>query len=323
MKLRNYLPGLGAALVLTAALTGSAMAAEAPAGISVQLDGKNLTFTDAVPQARDNRTFLPFRAVFEAMGAVVTNDGNVITATRDGKTLTMTVGSTAATVEENGTTTAITMDVAPYVDSTTWRTYVPVRFAAQAFGCNVGWDQEAMTAVIVDVDHLLGDTTYELMDNYFAYLQTQTQSSNQSMTGDVDLSLFLDSSLTGAEDVDMAVTGSLTGVSSQTAAQVKMDLDLSDLAGLAAGDPASMTAEELKAIDIRIGQSGAGGPDGSGQGDLLHVPALCRRRGRERLVLHGPQRPLCPERPGYGPAHDRGPAEHYHVRCAAAEPLRH
>ena len=113
MKLRNYLPGLGAALVLTAALTGSAMAAEAPAGISVQLDGKNLTFTDAVPQARDNRTFLPFRAVFEAMGAVVTNDGNVITATRDGKTLTMTVGSTAATVEENGTTTAITMDVAP------------------------------------------------------------------------------------------------------------------------------------------------------------------------------------------------------------------
>ena len=249
MKLRNYLPGLGAALVLTAALTGSAMAAEAPAGISVQLDGKNLTFTDAVPQARDNRTFLPFRAVFEAMGAVVTNDGNVITATRDGKTLTMTVGSTAATVEENGTTTAITMDVAPYVDSTTWRTYVPVRFAAQAFGCNVGWDQEAMTAVIVDVDHLLGDTTYELMDNYFAYLQTQTQSSNQSMTGDVDLSLFLDSSLTGAEDVDMAVTGSLTGVSSQTAAQVKMDLDLSDLAGLAAGDPASMTAEELKALE--------------------------------------------------------------------------
>ena len=122
MKLRNYLPGLGAALVLTAALTGSAMAAEAPAGISVQLDGKNLTFTDAVPQARDNRTFLPFRAVFEAMGAVVTNDGNVITATRDGKTLTMTVGSTAATVEENGTNTAITMDVATYVVSTTWRT---------------------------------------------------------------------------------------------------------------------------------------------------------------------------------------------------------
>ena len=44
-------------------------------------------------------------------------------------------------------------------------------------------------------------------------------------------------------------TGSLTGVSSQTAAQVKMDLDLSDLAGLAAGDPASMTAEELKALE--------------------------------------------------------------------------
>ena len=238
---------LAMALAMVLGLSGAALAAEgdetAPqSAISVQLDGENLTFTDAVPQVKDQRTFLPFRAVFEAMGAEVSNEGNVITAVRDGKTLTMTIGSTEASLTEGDVTTAITMDVAPYVDSATWRTYVPVRFAAQAFGCNVGWDQEAMTAVIVDVDHLLGDTTYELMDNYFAYLQTQTQSSNQSMSGDVDLSLFLDSSLTGAEDVDMAVTGSLTGVSSQTAAQVKMDLDLSDLAGLAAGVPASMTA---------------------------------------------------------------------------------
>ncbi len=250
MKLCKYLPGLGAALVLTAALTVPALAAEAPAGISVQLDGKNLTFTDAVPQAKDNRTFLPFRAVFEAMGALVTNDGDVITATRDGKTLTMTVGSATATLEENGETTTITMDVAPYVDSSTWRTYVPVRFAAQAFGCNVGWDQANSTAIIVDVDQLLGETTYTLMDNYMSYLQEHSRTGNQASEGTVDLSLFLDSSLTGSEeDVDMAFSGSLTGVSSQTAAQMEMALDLSDLAYLAASDPASMTQEEMNALE--------------------------------------------------------------------------
>ena len=67
---------MGTALVLTLGLSTAALAAEgeelpvspAPAAeqtIAVQLDGQNLTFTDAVPQVKDQRTFLPFRAVFE------------------------------------------------------------------------------------------------------------------------------------------------------------------------------------------------------------------------------------------------------------------
>ena len=80
------------ALALALSLTvlsacGSALAAEddtmlispAPSGIAVQLNGEALTFTDAVPVAQDGRTFLPFRAVFEAMGAEVSNEGNTIT----------------------------------------------------------------------------------------------------------------------------------------------------------------------------------------------------------------------------------------------------
>ena len=132
-------------------LVCGALAADA-ADISVQLDGQNLTFTDAVPQVKDQRTILPFRAVFEAMGAQVDNQGSVITAVRGDKTLTMTLDQTTATVTQKGVTTTITMDVAPYVDPTTWRTYVPVRFAAQAFGCMVGWDQAASTAIIIDTD---------------------------------------------------------------------------------------------------------------------------------------------------------------------------
>ena len=173
---------------------GSALAAEddtmlispAPSGIAVQLNGEALTFTDAVPVAQDGRTFLPFRAVFEAMGAEVSNEGNTITAVRDGKTLTMTIGSTEATLTEGGASTAITMDVAPYVDSTTWRTYVPVRFAAQAFGCAVGWDQDNQTAVIVDTEKLLDAA---LAEHQFTYMEKYLAYNQQFQEGIWDLSL--------------------------------------------------------------------------------------------------------------------------------------
>ena len=105
-------------LTMAPSMTGSAaaLAAEAtpvdPApppdqspAISVQLDGQALTFTDAVPQVVDQRTFLPFRAVFEAMGAEVSNADSTITAVRGDTTLTMKLGETAATVIKNGVET--------------------------------------------------------------------------------------------------------------------------------------------------------------------------------------------------------------------------
>ena len=69
---KRALAVLTAAAMLSAG--SSALAAEGDAGISVQLDGQTLTFSDAAPEARDGRTFLPVRAVFEAMGAQVSYD---------------------------------------------------------------------------------------------------------------------------------------------------------------------------------------------------------------------------------------------------------
>ena len=243
------LGALGTAAVLTAALTAPALAAENTSGIAVQLDGQNVAFTDAAPGAKDNRTFLPFRAVFEAMGVQVSNEGNNITATRGDQTLRMTIGSTTATLTEGENTKTITMDVAPYVDSASWRTYVPVRFAAEAFGCNVGWDQDDQTVIIVDVDKLMGDTTFTKMDNYISYLYEVQAEKNQATDGTLSLDMTVNKDLIGAaDDLKVNVDGTVTGVSSQTAAQMAMELDLSDLASLAAGDPAAMTAEQMKAL---------------------------------------------------------------------------
>lgn len=257
------------AATMTLGLSGAALAAEpepqTPAAgqtISVQLDGKNLVFTDAVPQVKDQRTFLPFRAVFEAMGAQVDNEGNVITAVRGGKTLTMTIGSTSASVVEDGVTTDITMDVAPYVDSATWRTYVPVRFAAQAFGCAVGWDQEAQTAVIVDVETLVDDAlgayTYDNLSKYMDY-SAQFQTGSWATTGT------LNGTYTFMELSPMTVEATYEGIASDNNAvemsmTMTMDMDafLTDLADQAGGSMDDLTAEgealleTLKSEGIRV-----------------------------------------------------------------------
>ena len=148
----------------TSALAAESVPASAPStGISVQLDGRNLSFPDAAPEARDGRTFLPVRTVFEAMGAEVSYSpaAQTITAVRDGTTVTMALGGTAATVERSGVTTHIPMDAAPYAHDN--RTYVPVRFAAQAFGCAVGWDAGDRTVILIDMEKLVEDTPPQRM----------------------------------------------------------------------------------------------------------------------------------------------------------------
>lgn len=163
-----------------------------PDPIAVQLNGALLTFTDAVPELLEGRTFLPFRAVFEAMGAEVGAEGNVISATRGGTTVTMTIGSTDAVVSTDGVDIPLAMDVAPYtkvVDEETGgeRSFVPVRFAAQALGCAVGWDADDRTVIVVDTAALMAEVmaghTYTYLEKYAAW-QQQLMDSGWSVAAD-------------------------------------------------------------------------------------------------------------------------------------------
>ena len=250
---------LATATALTLLSTGaSAFAAEAaPAAegtaagtIAVQLNGQDLAFTDAAPQAKDGRTFLPFRAVFEAMGAEVSYDAaaNQVSATRGGTTVAMTLGSTEATVTAGGVTTPLTMDVAPYAADN--RTYVPVRFAAQAFGCAVGWDQDDSTVILVDTAKLLEEAkagyTYTYLDKYLAYNERFT-TGNWAMDANFNASV----GLLGMGPATVA--GTMTGVTAgatQMEAAMNMKLDLQALLeGIAAmTDTASEVDAETAAL---------------------------------------------------------------------------
>lgn len=229
-------------LVLTVMLTGTALAAE-PGDVSVQLNGKALAFTDAAPEITNGRTFLPFRAVLEAIGAEVGYDAqtSTVSAKRDGVDLSMVLGQNTAAVVEDGQTRTVEMDVTPYVKN--GRTYVPVRFVAESFGCSVGWDSNTKTVIVVDVDTLLGDATFELMDNFAAYCAKQEKNRNMAMTG----TLALDAADKSGQFLPKPIRakGSIDGITSDKGLQMNWRLELSGLDGLAAGGAGSPMEQML------------------------------------------------------------------------------
>lgn len=100
---------------------------------------------DAPPIIREDRTLLPVRFVTEAFGATVSWDGQTSTATIRTKDVTVeiTIGKTTATV--NGTEVPLDSP-AIIVES---RTYMPVRFIAEALGAIVSWDGLTRTATLI------------------------------------------------------------------------------------------------------------------------------------------------------------------------------
>jgi len=112
-------------------------------GINVRLDGRYLTF-DVPPQIIDNRTMVPLRAIFEALGATVAwnEDTRTVTAVRGDTVVVMQVGNYVITVNGN----EITLDVPPLIVDN--RTLVPARAVAESFGANVDWNAETQTVII-------------------------------------------------------------------------------------------------------------------------------------------------------------------------------
>lgn len=114
--------------------------------IGLFVDG-NWVITDVPPMIKDDRTLVPVRGVFEALGINVEWDGDTKTVTavsQDGNTtVSLTIGETTATVngEENE------IDVPAQIIND--RTMVPVRFIAQSLGCYVGWNNELRTVIVL------------------------------------------------------------------------------------------------------------------------------------------------------------------------------
>lgn len=106
---------------------------------------KSIDEQGTVPVIRNDRTLLPVRAVFEAMGGTVGWDSSsrVVTLTKDGKTLYLGIDNTLSW-DSNGK--YYTLDSAPIILNN--RTMLPIRFVVEYFGGSVSWNATTKTVTI-------------------------------------------------------------------------------------------------------------------------------------------------------------------------------
>ena len=115
------------------------------AEILVNVNGRVLDF-DVKPVLENDRTLVPLRGIFEALGAEVSWDDETwtVTAVRGDVTVRLTIGEKV--LYRNGK--AIEIDVPARLEG--WRTLVPLRAVSEAFGSYVEWHDNARTVIIAD-----------------------------------------------------------------------------------------------------------------------------------------------------------------------------
>lgn len=113
--------------------------------MTVIVDEKEVSFGENGVRTIGGRTFVPFRALFEAMGAEVEYDlvHKKVTATKDNNEIELTVGELIA--RKNGA--EITMEAAPQIINKS--TYVPLRFVAESLDAKVDFDGPGNKITIV------------------------------------------------------------------------------------------------------------------------------------------------------------------------------
>ncbi len=112
--------------------------------IDVNLNGERIWMDDCLPYIKNDRTMVPMRAIFEALGAEITWDDITKTASgvKDGVEVKITIGENV--LYKNGE--AIELDA--LAEITNDRTMLPVRAISEAFGCTVTWNNETKTVEI-------------------------------------------------------------------------------------------------------------------------------------------------------------------------------
>ncbi|MDR1590167.1 MAG: copper amine oxidase N-terminal domain-containing protein [Oscillospiraceae bacterium] len=226
-------------LLFAGVYAGGASAVEdvvaAPDAVSIQLNGENIEFPSGVEPYFDTaagRVFVPVRDLFTELGAEVEYDetARVITLTRGGVTVVFPQDSTTITITEGGATTTIESDVKPLTFDN--RVLVPLRFVANALGSNVGWDQTAQTAIVIDPESYLASRP-ETFDTLGKLIEAEgePQEGNQALTMSIDGTVTSDG-------MSIPLSFELEGISSQTASDLKLagtvDLPAEMMPGLTA-----------------------------------------------------------------------------------------
>lgn len=135
---------ISAVLAAGMMMTASTAVLAGSSDITVILDGSTLAF-DVEPEIIGDRTVVPMRAIFEALGAEVEWDDSqkMIYATNGETSVNMQIHNPCMYV--NGE--EITLDQVPIIKDD--RTLVPVRAVAESFDADVEWYGDTQTVLIL------------------------------------------------------------------------------------------------------------------------------------------------------------------------------
>ncbi len=123
-------------------------------GSAIIIDNKEASIADGMGSVKNlsDRTFVPVRFMLEYFGYnVVWDEESQLVAgySDEGGFFALNIGSkTLFHGNEDGETKKTEMDVAAFIDEAEGRTYVPLRFLAEAFGFLVDYDEATDTVKI-------------------------------------------------------------------------------------------------------------------------------------------------------------------------------
>lgn len=129
--------------LLIMAIISMSVSAMAAGDIKVYVNGEQVEF-DVKPVIENERTLVPMRAIFEALGAEVdwNQETETVSAVRGSDTVRITINSNQLFKNDK----AVELDVpAKIIDE---RTLVPVRAISESFDADVQWDGETQTVNI-------------------------------------------------------------------------------------------------------------------------------------------------------------------------------
>jgi len=129
----------------------------------ISINGKNqpLDLEGTVPVIENGITFVPVRAIFEALSADVRWNGETQTVSgiRGNLAVHLRVGSKIAYRNDE----VLRLDTPPQIIN--GRTMVPVRFVAESMGADIKWDSKTQTVIITETKKFI------TLDNSTVYME--------------------------------------------------------------------------------------------------------------------------------------------------------
>jgi len=195
--------------------------------VSLIYNAEQLSAEGVEPVIVESRTMLPFRALLENIGATVGYDEatRTVTAQKDETTITFGLDSVEVSVQKGeAAAETVTPDVANVIIND--RVYVPVRFMAESFGMQVGWDAKLKTAIIVDIKEYCKEM-FEKSPNLKKYIEICKIPESYTQTTDFMLELdFASGEESYALDFGIKTTTDLQGSVAANETVINLNTDM-------------------------------------------------------------------------------------------------